>query len=312
LGGVVEVALTDAQVAQNSTLNAGYGHTGDYALSGQSSLSLSALKGRVLLRGGGGYRESSGFPLPAAVREPAPFADRDLRLNSDRLQRDGFLSARYMSSGGAWLSVSSFGYSATRGTPAELNTTAARFWRYPEQRRVIGSTSIGSGQRAAPWGGKARIEGSFGYDAGHTELTSYKDRTYTTLTDSELDDDRNLTARVLAVQTVTTKGEISGALTYADVRREETVATTSTLVQRLKPGGASRSATVRACACMAVMRTTPRTHLPPRTSLPSNQWMCAVRASVLPVPAARADCSCTAALVAAHVSLPCASCIPAR
>jgi len=238
LGGVVEMGLASGAGERTGvTMHGGYDHTGGYALSGHAAEAMPLRSGTLLLRGGGGYRETDGFPLPEEVREPAPFDDRDVRLNADRTLRDAFLTARYNSNGGAWVSLSGLGYSSARGTPAELNTTNARFWRYPVQRRALGSASLGSGSRVAPWGGRYTLETSFGYDVGYTELNGYTDRTYTTVTDRESDDDRNLTGRVLASQSIGEAGELRGALTYAAVRREETLGTsTLNYEQRLYSG----------------------------------------------------------------------------
>lgn len=228
LGGVVEMALAaGAGDRTGVALNTGYDHTGGYAVSGRVNGALAAGAGTVLMRAGGGYREADGFPLPDGVREPEPFGDHDLRLNSHRMQRDGFLSVRYGSPGGAWLSLTGLGYSAARGTPAELETNNPRFWSYPTQRRALGSVSLGSGSQGAPWGGRYRLEGSFGYDVGRTVLNSYTDRSYSVMSDQETNDDRNLTGRVLASQSIGSSGELSGALTYATVRRDERVGTSA-------------------------------------------------------------------------------------
>lgn len=225
LGGVVEVALSDpATTATGLVLHSGYEHTGSHAVSASAAWVHTPGRGQLVIRGGGGYRASDGFPLPADIREPAPFDDRELRLNSDRVQRDAFLSTRYASPGGAWLSLTSSAFSAQRGTPAELNSSAARFWRYPDLQRVISAVSLGSGPRDAPWGGHARGTVSVGYDVGRTQLASYTNRSYTTVQDREVDEDRNIAGRALLVQTLGDQGELSGALTFANIRRDETLA----------------------------------------------------------------------------------------
>lgn len=224
LGGVVEVGLADAGARNLETrASIGYDDAGTFSAHGASALSTKVASGTLLLRGGASYRGTDGFPLPADVQEPAPFAEEELRLNSDRIQRDGFLTARYESANGAWASLSGLGYSATRGTPAELNTTQPRFWRYPSLRRTFAIASAGTGQRASPLGGHTSIQGSFGYDMGHTELNGYTNRTYTTIADTESDDDKNLTGRLLATHSLGTRGDVSAALTFADVEREETI-----------------------------------------------------------------------------------------
>ena len=239
LGGIVEIGMTRGSgEVRSQRVSAGYDHAGGYALDAAASIGQAMKAGHAQLRAGGGYRGTDGFPLPKGVQEPAPFSEEEVRLNSDRIQRDAFASARYDGNGGGWFSLSGFGYSAERGTPAELNTTTARFWRYPSLQRWMGIASAGTADRASLLGGRMRAQASVAYDAGRTELIGYTNRTYSTVQDRELDDDRNVTGRAVATHSITAAGDVSAALTFTDVRRDETLTpgVTSEYQQRLWSG----------------------------------------------------------------------------
>jgi iron complex outermembrane recepter protein len=223
LGGVVDVAIAHAPAVMRGTLSAGYDDNGTRALHGTGSVARDVAGGSFALRAGGGYRNTDGFPLPRDVREPAPYEDDQVRLNSDRIQSDGFITAPYASHRGAWASLTGLGSQGERGAPAELNVTNPRFWRYPGVRRTLGIVSLGSGQRASPLGGSASAQVSAGYDRGRVELNSYTNRTYSTILDREDDADRNVTGRVLLKQSITQRGDVSTAFTFADVERKETL-----------------------------------------------------------------------------------------
>ena len=89
-------------------------------------------------------------------------------------------------------------------------------------------------------GGHASLQASVGYDAGHIALDDYHDRTYTNVVDTERDRDRNITTRLLGVQSIGSRGDFSVAGTFADVRRTEvlTPGATSLYRQRLWSGAA--------------------------------------------------------------------------
>jgi iron complex outermembrane recepter protein len=72
-------------------------------------------------------------------------------------------------------------------------------------------------------GGNASAQVSVAYDRGRVELNGYTNRTYTTVQDSENDADRNLTGRLTLKQSVTQRGDVITAFTFADVQREETL-----------------------------------------------------------------------------------------
>jgi iron complex outermembrane receptor protein len=225
LGGVVEIGIANtaspAPGVQTAQMSAGIDQTGAYSVGGAVALPQRIGSGNLLVRAGGGHRSTDGFPLPRGVSEPAPFAADNLRLNSDREQRDGFFAARFAAQNGKFVSFSSSGYSTTRGTPAELGGTNPRFWRYPEVRRLFSVASVGTGTSRSPFGGHAEVRASVGFDAGHIELDGFTSRTYMTVQEREQDDDRNISTRILATQSIGSRGDLRTAFTFADVRRDE-------------------------------------------------------------------------------------------
>ena len=97
-----------------------------------------------VVRGGAAYRDRSGVQVPdEAFRDPSLRPEflasrRDaLRLNSDRRQLDGFVSASYVRTGGAWLSGLTSASSVSRGVPPEAHVSNPRLWRYPAPKPPV-------------------------------------------------------------------------------------------------------------------------------------------------------------------------------
>ncbi len=233
LGGVVDVGIARVPLADADSdhlrFDSGIDHTGAYRLASGVNVEDRAGSGTLLVRAGGGYRHSLGFPLPPGATEPPPYTARDTRLNSYGEQGDGYLAARYEGDGGGWMSLSSSGYSARRGVPAEIGSKSPQLLQYPAERRSFSVLSLGSGARRSPFGGWGSLEANVGYDGGRTELNGFTARTYTTIKSREADDDHDLTSRIVADQTIAGGGDLHAAATYADVRRHEALA----------PGGVS-------------------------------------------------------------------------
>ena len=177
--------------------------------------------GRWLVRAGVGWRDSPGSPLAEGVVEPVATAD-DLRLNTDARIRDGFFALRYARDEGSWFTLSTSTFKAERGIAAELGAAAPRLWRYPDVSRTIVAASSGTGDRSTPLG-RGDLELSLGLDAGHSEIQSFADRTYTGVIGSELGDDQTLTLRLLGDHTVGPRGDLRGAFTYAAIGHDATV-----------------------------------------------------------------------------------------
>ncbi len=227
LGGVVELGIAsgasnDAAV-RGAEFTTGVDQTGARAASGKLVMPVRFDRGTLSTRIGVGYRRSDGFPLPSGVTEPAPYTADTRRLNSDREQGDAFVAARYEGTGGLWSSLSSVVYSGRRATPAELNVASPQLLRFPLLQRSFSVASVGTGDRRSPFGGRGALQLGVGYDFGRTELRGYTTRTYSVLKNSEDDVDRNVNGRFVANQSIAGGGDLSGAFTYASVKRHESL-----------------------------------------------------------------------------------------
>ena len=230
LGGVVEVDVArgaDRQAAPRPLqVDLGLDHTGARSFGVAGGTLLATSRGEWVLRAGAGHQTRDGFVLPKKAKEdygliPAFLSGHDgLRLNTDATRYDGFLSARYRSEGGRWMSLSSSGFTEERGVAPEAHVQDPRLWRYPKQSRLISALSGGTGQRATPWG-EGDLEVSLGLDLGSTAIDAFATEAYQEVTGSESSDDLTFTARVLGDHSLGRRAELRGALTYADVNHDE-------------------------------------------------------------------------------------------
>lgn len=234
LGGVVEVGITRGPVADSLgtpfRLQSAVDHTGSVNLAGEVRSLFRPGGGKLLVRAGGGYRESDGVELADGIRDRQPPGTGDLLLNSDLEYGNGFLAARWQAPGGAWLSLSTMGFRAERGVTPELHLLgseepAPRFWRIPEHWRSVTSVSGGTGWGETPWG-RGDLEASVGLDVQHLEISSFDSFAYRDSVGGEVGDDRTVTLRLLGDHTLGA-GTLRGALTLAETRHERT----------LQPGG---------------------------------------------------------------------------
>ena len=237
LGGVVEVGVGHGtRFAQRGVeAAAGIDEVGGYSASLTASAPRETGAGSLLLRGGFGYRDSPGAPLAEDVTA-ADAGDPDLRLNTDSRQLDGFAALRHAWASGPWLSVAASGNAGRRGVAAELGVVEPRLWRYPSVRRLIAVASGGTGERRSPLGGVGDLEASLGIDVGRTRIDQYATRAYDRIVGGETGDDRTLTFRLRADQTVAGAAALHAALTFADVQHEERLepaSLTSSYRQRL-------------------------------------------------------------------------------
>jgi iron complex outermembrane receptor protein len=223
LGGVVEMSIGSSllQPATRSLQVAtGVDHVGGIGGSATVAIPGDRAGGRWLFRAGASLNDSPGRPLASDVLEPTR-AEDDLRLNTDTRLANGFLSFRYQGSDQEWLSFSATSFRAERGIAAELGVENARFWRYPHVARTIAVASAGTGDRKSPFGGRGDVELSIGIDAGRTDIDAYTSRAYDVIDAFENGTDRTNTLRLLADQSVASRGELRGAFTFADIRHDE-------------------------------------------------------------------------------------------
>jgi iron complex outermembrane receptor protein len=224
LGGVVEIGVGRASDgpprfnrAEPLQVSGSLDHPGGRALAVIGSRAAEAAGGNLLFRAGAGYRERSGEPAPRGV----PATGSGLRANTDLRQFNGFLTARYQGGAGAWLSLSSSGYSGERGVQAELGSTKPRLWRYPEAHRLLTAISGGTGFRDTPWGA-GDLEVSVGLDLGHTLINDYgQDRRYSVVAGTERGDDRMTSYRLLGDHTLGRYGDLRAAATLVDINHRE-------------------------------------------------------------------------------------------
>lgn len=224
LGGVVEVGVARSpdpiEAPEPTRFMGSVDQLGGHTLGAVTAAVTSAGSGSLKLRAGAGYRSRPGFARSHGL--PDPFAAGDTRINSDLRHVDGFLAARYAGGAGQWASFSASGFDAERGVPPELHTDKPRFWRYPDARRMVAALSAGTGDRATGLG-VGDLEMSVGLDLGHTHVDDYTSTAYDQIQQTELDDDRTVTLRVLAEHTLGGSAQLRAAATFADVRHDESI-----------------------------------------------------------------------------------------
>lgn len=229
LGGVVEVdvARAERRVESVDPLSLGF------SLDGTGGTNLSLTGGHLVddrdhqwvFRGGAGFAERNGVPVPAGVRDDpnlrSQFLASDaLRLNSDSRRVDGFFTARYRADGGIWTSFSASGYDVERGVPPETHQDDPRLWRYPDQRRILAAVSAGTGQRLTGLG-EGDLEASVGVDLGSTLIEQFGSQAFDVVEETEASDDRVVTLRMLGEHTLGQRGDVRVSATYADVTHDE-------------------------------------------------------------------------------------------
>lgn len=237
LGGVVEVDVARAErrvgAVDPFSIGLSLDHTGasNIALSGGALVDES--DHQWVFRGGLGFQDRSGLPVPGAARSDPELrgqflSDGNRRLNSDSRRVDGFFTARYRADEGVWGSLSTSAYDIERGVPPEAHQDGPRLWRYPEQRRLIAALSGGTGQRDTG-AGRGDLEASIGVDVGSTSIEQFASEAFQTVEETEEADDVVVTARLLGDHTLGSSADLRMSATYADVRHDEV----------LTPGGAN-------------------------------------------------------------------------
>ncbi len=227
LGGVVEVRVGDARARspeRRLEITTGADDTGAFGTTVTTSIPFESRSGSWLARAGVGFRDRDGEPLADGIREPVRTKD-DLRLNTDLRNVNGFVALRYDTPGGAWLSFSGSSFDEERGIAAELGVPDedARLWRYPSVSRTLAVLSGGTGLRRSPFGGRGDLELSVGYDRGRTDIDAYATRAYDEVVGFDDGEDRTVTLRLLADQTLGRRGMLRGAFTWSGIRHDESL-----------------------------------------------------------------------------------------
>ena len=246
LGGTVSISQRDV-APQPGPARAwggiGVDQTGAIVTTFGAGRTMAAGTDRVTVRGGVSYRERDGVTLPGGVTDPTSQSGR--RTNTDLKEIDGFASLRWNGRAGRTLGLSITGFDAERGVPPEEHLAEPRLWRYPYSSRAVVALSAGSGLFETPWG-HGTLKLSTGYNSGRTKIEAYTDRTYATVDDEELGDERTATARAHLTHTLPKSASLAAAFTIADVRYDETLSPDPAVSYRqvLWSGGAEVEAPV--------------------------------------------------------------------
>lgn len=187
-----------------------------------------------LFRAGAGFSDRPGYTVPNGASDdpdirPEFLRNADgLRLNSDTRRMDAYFAARVRGEDGGWASLATTAYDVERGVPPEAHQDEPRFWRYPEQTRLLTALSFGTGSRSTG-SGRGDVEVSLGMDLGSTRIDQYDTGAFQSVVEREDSDDRNLSFRLEGEHTLGDQGDFRASATYADVNHDEV----------LTPGGSS-------------------------------------------------------------------------
>lgn len=222
LGGVIELGLASDRAehlaARQLSLRVGGDQVGGSAFQADLAQPVSVGRGHLTVRTGLGFRTRPAVALSGEVRDPYT-TDGARRSNSDLDQRDGYLAARYLLPGGAWVGGSVSAYALDRGVMPELHVAAPRFWRYPRQQRQLALVTAGTARRRTPFGA-GDMEVVVGRNTSSMRIERFDDARYDSVAGRESGDERTTTARLLADHSLG-RGELRTALTYAEVDYEE-------------------------------------------------------------------------------------------
>lgn len=224
LGGVIEFQSgSPARAAERpgARFDAGVDEVGAFGTAASVRLPRPLAGGALLLRAGLGHRDSPGATLARGVTQPV--AGEDLRINTDAASTDGFLALRWDGTGGGWASLASSAYREERGIAAELGSDNPRYWRYPLVARSLTVLSGGSGSRRLAWGGATSVQASLGLDVGRTEIDAFDSIDYDTLASEEDGDQRTLSMRVTANQTLGRNADLRLGVTTSELTYDETL-----------------------------------------------------------------------------------------
>lgn len=241
LGGVIDLGMSSyrgERLARTRVgVSLGTDQLGTQSVAGDVARPFELGGGQLTLRAGAGYRNVDAIALSHQVTDPFPHAAHE-RTNSDVNQRDGFLSARYLSQSGAWLGASHSGYALERGVMPELHVAAPRFWRYPDQNRSLSLVTAGTGRHRTPFG-EGDAEFVVGRNGSYTSIESFRDAAYDSIVGTETGDEATTTARLQADHSLG-RGELRTAFSYSGVRYLEGLngAAPNEYTQRLWSGAA--------------------------------------------------------------------------
>lgn len=224
LGGTVEISQADAGGPPRPRPARLWGGAG-VDENGANTVSVgieSGAAGTRWLSGRAGVtrRQRDGFALAAGVGDAT--AVNGLRTNSDLQELDVFAGLRLAGAAGRSVGLTVSAFDAERGVPPEEHVSSPRLWRYPYHRRAVAALSAASGTFASGIG-YASLDLGVGYNVGESRIDSYSDRSYRSVTASELGDERTFTSRLLLTHSLPGAARLRAATTLARVRYGETL-----------------------------------------------------------------------------------------
>lgn len=226
LGGIIDLRVDHDATRLTPRLSVGSDETGARLASlGAASSIATGARSRLSWRIAGGLRELDGIVRARGV--PDPVAGADLRTNTDVDAQDLFGTLAWRSANGAALSALVTGYDATRGVAPELHLTSPRLWRYPRQDRRAVQLRAQS-PRLVTRAGATEFEVSHGWLGGSTDIETFTDATFRTVSGTERGDERVTSARLAATQTLPTGAQLRAAATTNRIRYDETLGTSAT------------------------------------------------------------------------------------
>ena len=229
LAGAIEIDVSRGSVGERSakpaTVGLGMDHVGSTVVSGSAERSVEiGNEGLLFLKVGAGARSTPGSSVPdfgyPLTRPEMLYGDGNLRLNSDSEHFDGFLSAKYSTDGGQWVSLMQSGSKLNRGVAPEIHENDPRLWRYKDQIRHVQILSFGTGRRQTHWGA-GEFEVSAGLDKGHFEIDQFRTVRYDQRIGKEKGVGETWTFRSHGKHTMGAKAEYRLGLTYAEIGHSE-------------------------------------------------------------------------------------------
>jgi iron complex outermembrane receptor protein len=224
LGGTIEVSHDDVfgRLGKGRVWGGvGVDENAAYVASFGGGREFSGIAGGALsLRAGVAQRERDGFALPDDAIDTT--ARHGLRTNSDLRETDGFVAARWRSAMGRSIGLMVTGFDAERGVPPEEHIAAPRLWRYPYHSRAVAALSANAGTFRTPFG-FGTFEAGAGLNTGRLKIQTFGDRSYATVTATELGNEETWTSRAALSHSLPRDARLKAAITFANVDYTETL-----------------------------------------------------------------------------------------
>lgn len=219
LGGVIDLAFESPTAGFEPRLSLGTDQTGARLLSTSvASATLGRDGTRLGWRVGGGLRQTDGLVRAHGVPDPA--GEPSLRTNTDARQVDLLGAVEWSRASGVGVEALVSGYDARRGVAPELHLASPRYWRYPDQsRRLLQLRATAPRLRSAL--GVTEMDLSGGVLSGVTQVQTFGDAAYSTVSGSERGNEQVNSVRFGLTQTLRGGARVRLAVTGNNVFYDE-------------------------------------------------------------------------------------------